>query len=93
METTCFHVKFHACQSCSRPYSKVNKPPSFPRLLDSSAQRDTLDAEANISGFSKPFVLRVHTDSFEGTPDQDTDFSNRGFCLDFVQQPCTSVFG
>jgi len=43
--------------------------------------------------FSKPFVLRVHTDSFEGTPDQDTDFSNRGFCLDFVQQPCTSVFG
>ena len=75
----------HANQSCSRLYSL--------EFLIPPAQRDTLDAEANISGFSKPFVLRVHTDSFEGTPDQDTDFSNRGFCLDFVQQPCTSVFG
>ncbi|XP_019868812.2 uncharacterized protein LOC109597535 [Aethina tumida] len=34
----------------------------------------------------KPFRLWFHTDGVEAP----TDISNRGFCLNYVQQPCTS---
>ena len=43
-----------------------------------------------LSGFSKPFNIGVHTDSLEGTS-AAADSSNRGFCLNFVQQPCSTV--
>ncbi|KAF0304047.1 hypothetical protein FJT64_002829 [Amphibalanus amphitrite] len=46
-------------------------------------------ASAAAYSFTKPFRLFYHTDSQEGasTPAED---GNRGFCLDYVQQPCTS---
>ena len=46
------------------------------------------------SGFRKPFNIVVHTDSAEGTVSAgDPDTNNRGFCLDFVQQPCGTASG
>ena len=40
-----------------------------------------------VTSFSKPFNIRVHTDDVEGTAED----ANRGFCFDFVQQPCTTL--
>jgi len=36
----------------------------------------------------RPFRLYFHTDGVEAPNDID----NRGFCLDYVQQPCTNGF-
>ena len=38
---------------------------------------------------TKPFRLFYHTDSQEAAS-SPTEADNRGFCLDYVQQPCTS---
>lgn len=45
-----------------------------------------------VYSFSKPFHIYVHTDSLEGSS-SPAESSNRGFCLNFVQQPCTSSTG
>ncbi|XP_040576960.1 uncharacterized protein [Lepeophtheirus salmonis] len=45
-----------------------------------------------VNSFSKPFNVFVHTDGSEGTS-SPSDSSNRGFCLNFIQQPCTSSLG
>jgi len=37
-------------------------------------------------GTVKPFRLIFHTDSTEGPG----DIGNKGFCLNYVQQPCTT---
>lgn len=44
------------------------------------------------TSYSKPFVLNVHSDSQEGNS-VPTESANVGFCLNFVQQPCTSSSG
>jgi hypothetical protein len=44
------------------------------------------------SGFAKPFVINVHTNAVEGSG-SPADTSNRGFCLNYVEQPCTSSIG
>ena len=43
---------------------------------------------ASILGFRTPFNIYVHTDNAEGTSAQ-AETMNRGFCLDYVQQPCS----
>jgi hypothetical protein len=45
-----------------------------------------------LSGYLKPFVVHVHTDAFEGTS-TPAETRNVGFCLNYVQLPCTSVLG
>ena len=47
--------------------------------------------QSSLSGFRTPFNVVVHTNSIETTTDGDTN--NRGFCLDYVQQPCSTVTG
>ncbi|XP_039431094.2 uncharacterized protein LOC120414128 [Culex pipiens pallens] len=42
--------------------------------------------ERTVVSTVRPFHLAFHTDSVEAPMDVD----NRGFCLDYVQQPCTS---
>jgi hypothetical protein len=42
--------------------------------------------DRTISSNIRPFRLAFHTDSVEAPNDVD----NRGFCLDYVQQPCTN---
>ena len=44
-----------------------------------------------LSGFRRPFTVVVHTNDKELTDDGDA--LNRGFCLDFVQQPCSTTSG
>ena len=39
-----------------------------------------------IAGSVRPFRLYFHTDATEAPNDID----NKGFCLDYVQQPCTN---
>ena len=41
-----------------------------------------------IYSFVRPFAVRVHLDKDE--QDEGTPANNRGFCLEYVQQPCTS---
>jgi len=41
-----------------------------------------------IYSFVRPFAVRVHLDANE--EDEGTPANNRGFCLQYVQQPCTS---
>merc|ERR550532_972213 len=43
-----------------------------------------------VTSYSKPFNIRVHTDSLEGST-TPAEASNRGFCLNYVQQPCNSA--
>jgi len=45
-----------------------------------------------VYSYSKPFNIYVHTDSLEGSS-APVESNNRGFCLNFVQQPCTSTTG
>ena len=45
-----------------------------------------------VFSYSKPFNLFVHTDSLEASGNPP-DSNNRGFCLNFVQQPCTASSG
>jgi len=45
-----------------------------------------------VYSFSKPFNIFVHTDSLEGSS-SPAEANNRGFCLNFVQQPCTASTG
>jgi len=51
----------------------------------------TLEARP-VYSYSKPFNIYVHTDSTEGSGSPPESL-NRGFCLNFVQQPCTSSTG
>ncbi len=43
-----------------------------------------------ISGFSTPFVINVHTNAVEGSG-SPADTNNRGFCLNYIEQPCTAT--
>merc|ERR1712032_950288 len=45
-----------------------------------------------VYSYAKPFHIYVHTDSVEGSS-SPPETLNRGFCLNFVQQPCTSSTG
>lgn len=42
--------------------------------------------DRSIAGSLRPFRLHFHTDAVEAPNDID----NKGFCLDYVQQPCTN---
>ena len=44
------------------------------------------------TGYTKPFTIRVHTNGSEGS-DSPAESTNRGFCLNYIQQPCTSSTG
>ena len=45
-----------------------------------------------LSGYSKPFQIRVHTDGAE-MASSPVETTNRGFCFNYVQQPCNSSTG
>ncbi|XP_048510409.1 uncharacterized protein LOC105693592 [Athalia rosae] len=50
-----------------------------------NAENQLLNA-SNVMSTVKPFRLVFHTDSVEAP----NDVGNRGFCLDYIQQPCTN---
>ena len=57
-----------------------------------SATTPNTSPSVPVYSYSKPFNIYVHTDSLEGSS-SPAESSNRGFCLNFVQQPCTSGAG
>ncbi|GJQ70913.1 hypothetical protein Trydic_g830 [Trypoxylus dichotomus] len=71
--------------------SNVGRPATGPTLSVDRICGGTLSADVSmmpttIRSSVKPFRLAFHTDSVEAP----TDAGNRGFCLDYVQQPCTN---
>ncbi|KAG7168192.1 hypothetical protein Hamer_G016825 [Homarus americanus] len=47
----------------------------------------TTGGNVRVFSFVKPFILVYHTDSQEASS-SPAEVENRGFCLDYVQQPC-----
>ena len=66
-------------------------------LIHRSVVVGAANFDRSISGFMKPFNIYVHTNSAESTSSTTnptpTDTGNIGFCLNYVQQPCTSTTG
>ncbi|XP_018377834.1 PREDICTED: uncharacterized protein LOC108770662 [Trachymyrmex cornetzi] len=57
------------------------------RLCGGTFNSETLNLNgSSVISTVKPFRLIFHTDSIEGP----SDVGNRGFCLNYVQQPCTT---
>jgi len=56
------------------------------------AQSTTLSTTTSVKSFVSPFNILVHTDATEGSGSPE-DTLNRGFCLDFVQLPCSTTSG
>ena len=61
-------------------------------MVFNSARTQSGSPNVPIRSYSKPFNIRVHTDREEGNSNT-AEASNRGFCLQFVQQPCNSATG
>merc|ERR1711953_343802 len=57
-----------------------------------SATTPNTSPNVPVYSYSKPFNIYVHTDSLEGSS-SPAESNNRGFCLNYVQQPCTSSVG
>ena len=49
----------------------------------------TLSSLIFLAGYAKPFIVNVRTNAVEGSG-SPADTNNRGFCLNYVQQPCTA---
>ena len=69
-----------------------NYPPRLCGMVFNSAQTAAGSPNVPVYSFSKPFSIYVHTDSLEGSSSPPESL-NRGFCLNYVQQPCTSSSG
>ena len=78
--------------SCAYNPSNFPSFPSFQLQSDPSLPAHCFLRDKSITGYSKPFVLNVHSDSQEGNS-VPAESANFGFCLNFVQQPCTSSSG
>ena len=62
------------------------------QVFNSVNKNDPDDVSVPVFSNTKPFNIYVHTDSVEGTS-IPFETLNRGFCLNFVQQPCNSSAG
>ncbi|XP_314314.2 uncharacterized protein LOC1275085 [Anopheles gambiae] len=56
------------------------------KICGGTFNAEVSSVERTVVSTIRPFRLAFHTDSIEAP----TDVDNRGFCLDYVQQPCTS---
>ncbi|KAK5642457.1 hypothetical protein RI129_008624 [Pyrocoelia pectoralis] len=71
----------------------VGRPPGTTAVTADRFCGGTLNTEANamvsstIRSNVKPFRLWFHTDNVESP----TDIANKGFCLEYVQQPCSNI--
>ncbi|KAK9496784.1 hypothetical protein O3M35_012977 [Rhynocoris fuscipes] len=67
------------------------RPPSTPptcvdRICGGTFSSEVSTTPATVFSTVKPFRIIVHTDNVEAP----NDMGNRGFCLNYVQQPCTN---
>jgi hypothetical protein len=56
------------------------------KICGGTFNAEVSSSDRTVSSNIRPFRLAFHTDSTEAPNDVD----NRGFCLDYVQQPCTN---
>ncbi|XP_066901673.1 uncharacterized protein [Halyomorpha halys] len=71
--------------------TNVGRPPTSPptcvdRICGGTFSSEVSTTEATVYSTVKPFRIVVHTDNVEAP----TDVGNTGFCLNYVQQPCTT---
>ncbi|XP_014249299.1 uncharacterized protein LOC106666516 [Cimex lectularius] len=69
----------------------VGRSPSSPpvcvdRICGGTFNSEVSTTQATVYSTVKPFRLVVHTDNVEAP----NDIGNKGFCLNYVQQPCTN---
>ncbi|XP_073976186.1 uncharacterized protein [Rhodnius prolixus] len=67
------------------------RPPSSPpvcadRICGGTFSSEVSTTAATVYSTVKPFRIVVHTDNIEAP----NDMGNKGFCLNYVQQPCTN---
>ncbi|KAF5288249.1 hypothetical protein FQA39_LY04017 [Lamprigera yunnana] len=72
--------------------SNAGRPATMPTMTVDRICGGTFNAEVNIAPstvktYVKPYRLWFHTDGVE----MPNDIMNRGFCLNYVQQPCTTT--
>ena len=83
-------LKYYLMQFCTIISDKPNS--SYIKInIHKWFQRVFIDI-LSISGFRTPFNIYVHSDNQEGSS-TPTETMNRGFCLDYVQQPCSVAQG
>lgn len=56
------------------------------KICGGTFNAEVSSVERTVSSNVRPFRLAFHTDSVEAPNDID----NRGFCLDYIQQPCVN---
>ncbi|BET02403.1 Hypothetical protein NTJ_15221 [Nesidiocoris tenuis] len=61
-------------------------PTCVDRICGGTFNSEVSTTDATIYSTVKPFRIVVHTDNVEAP----NDVGNRGFCLNYVQQPCTN---
>jgi hypothetical protein len=61
-------------------------PMSSNICLGGAFNAEVSSVDRTVASNIRPFRLHFHTDSVEAPNDID----NRGFCLDYIQQPCTN---
>lgn len=72
---------------CARVADRLPVSPTCEdRICGGTFNAEVSSVERTVSSNIRPFRLAFHADSIEAPVDVD----NRGFCLDYVQQPCTN---
>ncbi|KAG5869495.1 hypothetical protein JTB14_013568 [Gonioctena quinquepunctata] len=71
--------------------SNVGRPAIGPtitvdRICGGLLAADVTLIPTTVKSSAKPFILYFHTDGVEAPIDID----NRGFCINYIQQPCSS---
>ncbi|ERL86760.1 uncharacterized protein LOC109544925 isoform X2 [Dendroctonus ponderosae] len=63
-----------------------SRSPTVDRICGGTFSADVTQTPTTVLSTVRPFLLFFHTDSTENPMDQE----NKGFCLNYVQQPCTN---
>jgi len=61
-------------------------------MVFNSVTQPSGTASVPVNSYVRPFTINVHTDATEGTS-PTAESANRGFCLNYVQQPCNAPTG
>ncbi|XP_069675740.1 uncharacterized protein [Periplaneta americana] len=71
---------------CATNVGRTGLPACIDRICGGTFNTEISTTPSTIISTVKPFRLTVHTNNVEAP----NDVGNRGFCLNYVQQPCTN---
>ncbi|XP_021929766.1 uncharacterized protein LOC110834666 [Zootermopsis nevadensis] len=71
---------------CATNVGRTGLPACIDRICGGTFNTEISTTPATVISTVKPFRLTVHTNNVEAP----NDVGNRGFCLNYVQQPCTN---